>query len=82
MDKRSISLRDVQFSQLDTECLRLVSKFARTLRANSGETLRMQDPEILVKISDCAHKTRDPELKSVYKDLKHALRMSVSTSKK
>jgi len=77
MDKITISLKDVQLSQLNGECLRLVGKFTRELKARRGETLVMQDADILVKISERARKTRSKELKQIYTELKEAMIKSV-----
>lgn len=77
MDRITISINDVQLSQLNGECLRLVAKFARELKAYRGETLVMQDADVLVKISERARRTRNKELKRIYAELKDAMVKSI-----
>lgn len=77
MDKIAISINDVQLSQLNSECLLLVAKFARELKAYSGQTLLMQEADVLVKISNRARRTRNKELKKIYAELKDAMLKSI-----
>ena len=77
MDRITISLKDIQLSQLNGECLRLVAKFARELKTYRGEVLVMQDADILVKISERARRTRNKDLKRTYAELKDAMVKSV-----
>ncbi len=77
MDRNTIPLKDVQLSQLNGECLRLVARFVRVLKAKRGETLVMQDADILMKISERARKTNNKELKGIYAELKIAMVKSV-----
>jgi hypothetical protein len=80
MNKVTIPLRDVQLSQLNTACLKLVAKFVRRLKAHKGVYLRMQDSDILLQISERAHRTKDSELKALYVDLKKEILNSVHHS--
>jgi ribosomal silencing factor RsfS len=80
MNKVIIQLRDVQLSQLNTECLRLVAKFVRQLKAHKGVSLRMQDSDILVQISTQAHRTKNKQLKALYVDLKQEILKSLHHS--
>jgi len=49
MSKSTIPLRDIQLSQLNNECLKLVAKFVRVLKTYNGVTLRTQDENILLE---------------------------------
>jgi len=80
MNKVTIQLRDIQLSQLNTQCLLLVAKFVRRLKARKGVYLRMQDDDILLQISERANRTRDTELKALYADLKKEILNSVHQS--
>jgi hypothetical protein len=80
MNKITIQLRDIQLSQLNTQCLLLVAKFVRRLKARKGVSLRMQDDDILLQISERANHTRDTELKALYADLKKEILNSVHQS--
>jgi len=80
MNKLTIQLKDVQLSQLNNECLKLVLKFVRTLKAHNGKTLRMQDANILLQISDQSHRTKNQELKELYAELKREILKSVHQS--
>jgi len=75
-----ISLRDIQLSQLNNKSLRLVSKYARLLRALEGKQLKLQDKDILVKISKSARETDNNVLTSLYRDLKEEVRIGVYES--
>jgi len=58
MSKSTIPLREIQLAQLNNECLKLVVKFVRVLKAHNGVSLRMQDADILLQISARSHRTR------------------------
>ncbi len=70
MSKVTIQLKDIQLAQLNNDCLKQVVKFLRALKAHNGVSLRMQDADILLQISDQSHRTRNKELKGLYADLK------------
>jgi len=59
MSKSTIPLREIQLAQLNNECLKLVVKFVRVLKAHKGVSLRMQDADILLQISARSHRTRN-----------------------
>ncbi len=70
MNHVKVQLKDIKLSQLNTECLRLVASYIRALRQYNGTVLRMQDADVLLKISDYSHRTRNQELKNLYARLK------------
>ena len=78
----TLQLKDIQLTQLNNECLKLVAKFSRALKALEGVSLRMQDADILVQISEHAHRTKSKELKALYAGLKVELQKSVHKSMK
>ena len=80
MSKVTIRLGDIQLSQLNNECLKLVVRFVRALKAHNGVALRMQDENILLEISEHSHRTRNKELKELYAELKKELLKSVQES--
>jgi len=80
MSKSTIRLRDIQLSQLNNECLKLVAKFVRALKTHNGVTLRMQDENILLEISKQSHRTKNLELKELYAELKEEILKSVQQS--
>ncbi len=80
MNKVTIQLRDIQLSQLNNECLKLVAQFVRALKARKGISLRMQDPDILLQISEYSHRTRSTKLKTMYADLKAEILKSIQQS--
>jgi len=75
-----IRLKDIHPSQLNNDCLRLVMKFSRTLKAKQGVMLKIQDKDILIKISDYAKSSGDDELKVIYQELKEHVKKSVYNS--
>lgn len=75
-----VQLKDIKLSQLNTECLRLVASYLRVLRQHNGTVLRMQDADILLKISDYSHRTRNQELKNLYVRLKQEMRQALLES--
>lgn len=80
MNKVTVLLRDIQLSQLNPECLKLVAKFVRHLKAHKGVSLRMQDADILLQISTQSHRTKNPELKALYAELKQEIQKSLHQS--
>ncbi len=68
----SVKLRliDVQLGQLNNQCLMLVVRFVRALKAHNGTALRVQEPDILMQISKHSRNTKDSELRKMYKELK------------
>jgi len=80
MSKSTIPLREIQLAQLNNECLKLVVKFVRVLKAHNGVSLRMQDADILLQISARSHRTRNAELKAIYAELKVEILKSVQQS--
>jgi len=80
MSKSTIPLRDIQLSQLNNECLKLVAKFVRVLKTYNGVTLRTQDENILLEISKQSHRTKNFELKELYAELKEDILKSVQQS--
>jgi hypothetical protein len=80
MNKVTILLRDIQLSQLNPECLKLVAKFVRQLKAHKGLSLRMQDADILLQISTQSHRTKNAELKALYVELKQEIQKSLHHS--
>ena len=81
MNHVKVQLKDIKLSELNTECLRLVSSYLRVLRQHNGTILRMQDDDILLKISDYSHRTRNQELKRLYIRLKDEMRQALIESK-
>ena len=59
----------------------LVSKFARLLKVKEGKELKLQDQDILVKISAAAHKSEHLVLTELYRQLKHEVRAGLAGSK-
>ena len=80
MNKVTVPLKDIQLSQLSSQCLQLVAKFVRALKARKGVSLKMQDVDILVQISEYAHRTKSKELKALYAELKVEIIKSVHQS--
>lgn len=74
-----VRLKDIQLSQLDNECLRLVSRFAMAARSHNGTVLRVQDKDILVQISAYTRATKDPAISALYTQLKDELLRCVFT---
>lgn len=77
-----IHLRDIQLSQLNNKSLTLVAKYARVLRVKEGITLKLQDKDILMRVSQTARSTENEELQSLYKELKAQVRICVFDSMK
>jgi len=77
-----IRLRDIQLNQLNNKSLTLVAQYARLLRSTSGESLKLNDRDILIKISESARSTDSEELVSLYKELKKEVRVGVFESLK
>ena len=77
-----IRLRDIKLSQLNNKSLTLVSKYARLLKAKEGVHLKLQEPDILIKISDSARATDDDNLINLYKEIKKEVRVGVYESLK
>ena len=77
-----ISLRDIKLSQLNNKSLTLVSKYARLLKAKEGIHLKLQEPDILMKISNSARETDDEDLISLYQEIKQEVRIGVYESLK
>ena len=75
-----IRLKDLQLSQLNNECLTLVGRFARELKAHKGLGLSVQDKDILVQISQHSKRTSNRKLKAIYKQLKSEIINSVYES--
>lgn len=75
-----IRLKDLQVSQLNNECLLLVGRFVRELKAYKDVSLSVQDRDILMQISNQARRTRNTELKAIYKELKSEIIKSVYDS--
>lgn len=80
VEKRTIRLRDIELTQLNNESLRLVAAYVRLLKAKSGHSLKMQDKDILVQISNYTRKSKDDQLSELYARLKQEVLESVHES--
>jgi len=75
-----INLRDIRLSQLNNKCTMLLVKYVRLLRLEEGTQLKLQDKDILVKVSKSARLTNNADLIKLYKDFKEQVRFSVFKS--
>lgn len=80
MEKVTIRLRDIELTDLNNESLRLVAVYARKLKSKNGKSLKLQDKDILVQISNLTRKIKDPELSALYVKIKEQVLKSVHQS--
>lgn len=80
MDKIKVHLKDIEPCHLNSDTLRLVAVYVRLLKQKFGISLKMQDKDILMQISDCTRKLKDSELNDKYKELKKMILVSVHES--
>ncbi len=72
-----INLKDIQLSQLNPECVLLINRFIRALKAHDGTVLKIQEKDILMQISEQARRTDNDELAVMYKELKEKILVCV-----
>ena len=80
MDKITIRLKDIELAQLNYESLRLLATYVRVVKSKKGKTMKMQDKDILVQISNYTRKINDTELNEIYASLKLEILESVHQS--
>lgn len=77
-----VRLRDIRLNQLNNRSLTLVAKFARMLRAKKGKKLKLNDENILLKISENVRQTDDHDLNKLYQEIKAEVKIGVFASLK
>lgn len=61
-----VNLNDIKVQDVSTNCIMLVSKFGRLLKAKHGVVLKLQEPRVLNKVAAYASSTNSAQLKIVY----------------
>jgi len=69
-----IKLSEVKLTQLNNNCIMLISKFSRVLKASDGTVLRLNAPRIVFDVFVIAAKTSNPELKQLASRLKREIK--------
>lgn len=77
-----VRLRDIRLNQLSNRSLTLVAKFARMLRAKEGKQIKLNDENILLKISENVRQTDDHDLNKLYQEIKAEVKIGVFASLK
>ena len=72
-----INLKDIQLAQLNPECVLLINRFIRALKAHDGTVLKIQEKDILMQISEQARRTENSDLVAMYKELKEKILVCV-----
>lgn len=80
MDKITIRLKDIELTQLNNESLRLVGTYVRLVKSKKAKTMKMQDKDILVQISNYTRQENDAELNELYGNLKQGILESIHQS--
>ena len=78
--KSKIKLADINITQLSTEALNLLSMITVRIRKASGKNFSFSDPKLLEKISYKYKRINDPEINSLYKAFKQAVKDSLLVS--
>jgi len=72
-----ISLQDIEVGDLNNVSIMVISKFARALHEHDGTALKMNDPNVLLKIARYANSVDNAQLSILYQrlrlELKHQL---------
>ena len=77
MKTDKIQLSSIKLGSLNAECLMAVNMCVRYIKKHHDKQLRMQDKDVLMKISQTVRKVDDPDLSKIYKDLKAKLLICV-----
>ena len=80
MSVGKIQLKTIKLEWLDPECLLEVNRCVRYIKQNHGESLKMQDPDVLIKISKLSKARDDAQLEFLYKDLKQKVAACISAN--
>lgn len=76
-----IQLKDIKLEQLNADCLLAVNRCVRYIKQNHGHSLKLQEKDVLMKLSRLVRKIDDEELDVIYKDLKKKMVVSVNSSR-
>lgn len=60
-----IKLSEIKLTQLNNNCIMLISKFSRVLKGHDGTVLRLNDEGVVRDVFAIAAQTSNPELKQL-----------------
>jgi len=65
INEYKVNLADIKVQSVGTDCLILVTKFSRILKAKHGVVLHIQEPKVLSKIASYAASSGSAQLKII-----------------
>ena len=79
IDEQIEWLSSIKINQLSNRALTLASKLARSIRAKNGNTIKLQDEKIAVRLAEQVTSIDSPDLHRLYRDfLEEAIRVNDS----
>lgn len=75
-----ISLQDITVGDLNSTGILILSKFVRELHEHNGDVIKLQDPEVLLKVANRAATVDNSQLRILYERLKLELRNQLNSS--
>lgn len=81
MQIEKIQLKSIKLESLNAECLLAVNRCVRYLKHNYDVTLKLQDRDVLTKLSALVRECNDSELSAMYQDLKDKMVVCVHQSR-
>jgi len=66
---------DIKVTQLNNNCIMLISKFSRVLKAHDGTILRLSDTKVIKNLFLISKRTSNPELVQLASRLKHEIKI-------
>ena len=81
MQVEKIQLKSIKLESLNSECLLAVNRCARYLKRHHGEVIRLQERDVLLKLSKLVREIESDELNTLYRDLKTKMVASLRSSR-
>lgn len=69
-----VKLSEIKLTQLNNNCIALISKFSRVLKAHNGSVLRLNDPNVVSDVFAIQASDLNPQLKQLRSRLKKEIK--------